>query len=97
MASDDLLAAVLAAAFSGLVAENADAGIGLLASRAPFAATPAAWHEAVAKAVANGLIHDPVRLLPGALQCHWRLELTPAGFTEARRLKDSAGAKTLSG
>jgi len=43
-----------------------------------------AFHRAVAKALELGLIYDPVRLPEGALQCHWRLELTPAGVAVAR-------------
>jgi hypothetical protein len=35
--------------------------------------------SAVARLLSGGLIHDPVQLLAGALQCHWRLELTPTG------------------
>jgi hypothetical protein len=45
-----------------------------------------AFHEAVAAALAAGLIREPVRLPPGSLQCHWRLELTPAGVERARAI-----------
>jgi hypothetical protein len=34
----------------------------------------------------DGLIRDPVRLEAGALQCHWRLDLTPKGVATARAL-----------
>ena len=37
------------------------------------------FQDAVLAAVMAGLIRDPVRLPEGALQCHWQLELTPAG------------------
>ncbi len=47
---------------------------------------PAAFHEAVAEALARGLIRDPVRIPEGALQCQWHLELTPAGVAAARAL-----------
>lgn len=40
---------------------------------------------AVQQLVAAGLAYDPVRLPPGALQCHWLLELTPSGQQAARR------------
>jgi hypothetical protein len=70
-------------------APDADAGINRLIEIAGGGATPNAWHAAVAAAVAAGLIHDPVRLPPGALQCHWHLELTPAGTAVARRLRTS--------
>jgi hypothetical protein len=46
----------------------------------------AAFHAAVAAALAAGLIREPVRLPPGSLQCHWRLELTPAGVERARAI-----------
>ena len=42
---------------------------------------------AVADALAAGYIHDPVRLPPGALQCHWHLDLTARGVEAARRLR----------
>lgn len=38
-----------------------------------------AFAEAVARAVAAGELHDPVRIPDGALQCRWRLEIAPAG------------------
>ncbi len=38
-----------------------------------------AFAEAVARAVAAGDLYDPVRIPEGALQCRWRLEITPAG------------------
>ena len=43
-----------------------------------------AFRTAVRELVADGLIYDPVTLPPGALQCHWRLELTPEGFERVR-------------
>ncbi len=50
-----------------------------------------ALRAAVAAAVEAGLLHDPVRLEPGALQCHWRLDLAPAGFAAAQKLLAQAG------
>ena len=44
------------------------------------------FRAALAQALADGLIHDPVRIAPGALQCHWQLEVTPAG---AAKINDS--------
>jgi hypothetical protein len=38
-----------------------------------------AFRAALSQALADGMIHDPVRIAPGALQCHWQLEVTPAG------------------
>jgi hypothetical protein len=44
------------------------------------------FHDAVAACLRDGLIYEPVRLEAGALQCHWRLELTPKGVQDARTL-----------
>jgi len=83
-----LLRSLLAVAFrSQITAPDAEAGVARLAELADRSAPLRGWHEAVAGAVRQGLIHDPVRLLAGALQCHWRLELTPTGVAEARRLR----------
>jgi len=41
---------------------------------------------AVAALLRDGLIRDPIRLEDQALQCHWRLELTPDGVARARTL-----------
>ncbi len=46
----------------------------------------AAFCDAVAACLGSGLIHEPVRLTEGALQCHWHLELTPSGVAAARAL-----------
>jgi hypothetical protein len=43
------------------------------------------FRDAVDACLRDGLIHEPVRLPEGALQCHWHLELTPTGVTKARR------------
>lgn len=43
---------------------------------------PTKFHAVLAEALANGHIRDPIRLPPGALQCHWNLELTPGGVDE---------------
>ncbi len=40
----------------------------------------------IADLLSRGLIRDPIRLEDQALQCHWRLELTPAGVALARTL-----------
>ncbi|MCC7280739.1 MAG: hypothetical protein IT556_00065 [Acetobacteraceae bacterium] len=47
---------------------------------------PAAFADAVAALLRDGLIRDPIRLEDQALQCHWRLELTPKGVALARSL-----------
>ena len=43
-----------------------------------------AFADAVADCLREGLIHEPVRLPEGALQCHWHLELTPRGVATVR-------------
>src|ERR1700761_3909847 len=45
------------------------------------------FRDAVAACLRGGLIHEPVRLPEGALQCHWHLELTPKGVAAARALR----------
>ena len=42
--------------------------------------------EAIAALLRENLIRDPIRLEDQALQCHWRLELTPDGVARARTL-----------
>lgn len=41
---------------------------------------------AIRRLVAEGMIHDPVFLPAGALQCHWRLEPTPEGVAAVQAL-----------
>lgn len=40
--------------------------------------------DGIAACLRDGLIREPIRLPEGALQCHWHLELTPAGVEVAR-------------
>ena len=75
-----------------LIMPNADEGIALIASESGLTAPEAAWHEAVAAIVSARLAYDPVRLLPGSLQCHWHLALTPEGVAAARALALKGGA-----
>jgi hypothetical protein len=44
-----------------------------------------AFRDAVAAALRDRLIRDPIRLPEGALQCHWHLELTPKGVEAVRK------------
>ena len=53
-----------------------------------------AYCDAVDAALREHLIHEPVRLLEGALQCCWHLELTPKGVAVAREL-DSSSRPTM--
>jgi hypothetical protein len=73
--------------------DDADSGISRLAAIAGGALTADEWRAVVAEAVAAGTLHDPVRLPAGALQCHWHLELTPAGVAAARRLEPAGAGK----
>jgi hypothetical protein len=47
--------------------------------------------DAVTACLRDGLVHEPIRLPEGALQCHWHLELTPSGVNAARRLVGGVG------
>jgi hypothetical protein len=81
----DLDAALLAIAFRHRVrAANADEGRQHIEALLGRELDSAAFAEAVARCLAARLIHDPVRLSAGDLQCHWDLELTVAGVEGAR-------------
>ena len=43
------------------------------------------FYATIAACLTQGWIEEPIRLEDHALQCHWRLVLTPAGVAEARR------------
>jgi hypothetical protein len=43
------------------------------------------FRDAIDVCLRDGLIRDPVRIEEGALQCHWKLELTPKGVQQARK------------
>ncbi len=84
----DALEALLIAGFRHpFAAANAEEGIARVRELAGAGVPAAALHEAVARAVREGLILDPVVLPEGALQCHWRLSLTKAGLARARALE----------
>jgi hypothetical protein len=61
-----------------------EATLGRPVDAAEFAAT-------LRRLVSEGLIHDPVFLPAGALQCHWRLEPTPEGVTAVQALVRESG------
>lgn len=52
---------------------------------------PAEFAAAVARLLGSGLIHDPVTLPAGALQCHWRLDLTQQGFEMVQAMQRERG------
>jgi len=72
-----------------IMAPDAETGIAQLAAIANQDNAVEAWHKVVSEAIAAGYVYDPVRLNPGALQCHWHLELTPQGVEAARHLRSS--------
>jgi hypothetical protein len=45
-----------------------------------------AFCDAIATCLREDMIREPIRLPEGALQCHWHLELTPAGVVVVRQL-----------
>ena len=81
------LAALLRIGFRHAVsAANAEAACEQVQALTDGTLDAAAFHAAVAEALRRGLIREPIRLPEGALQCHWRLELTPDGVAAARAL-----------
>ena len=64
-------------------APNADEAFGMIA--ALTGQNIPDFHAAIAACLIQGWIEEPIRLEDHALQCHWRLVLTPAGVAEARR------------
>ena len=67
-------------------APNAEAGQAEIERLTAAAFNPADFATAIASLLRDGLIREPIRLEDQALQCHWRLELTPAGVALARTL-----------
>ena len=83
----DSRAALLLTAFRHQISEpNIEAGFDRFATLSPVQVSYDAFRDAVTECLRDGLIREPIRLPEGALQCHWHLELTPAGVAEARRL-----------
>jgi len=81
----DTIACLLATAFRHSIDEaNIEAGFARFAGLTDQRISFDAFCEVVAQCQHDGLIHEPVRLPEGALQCHWHLELTPAGVAAAR-------------
>ena len=83
----DLAALVLRIGHSHFI--SATTGEAAQAEIARLAGQPidsAAFAAAIADLLHNGLIRDPIRLDAQALQCHWRLELTPQGVARVGRL-----------
>ncbi len=81
----DALDLLLVTAFRHVIHEpNAEAACERFQSIAARPVDGQTFHATVARALHEGLVRDPIRLPEGALQCHWHLELTPAGVAAAR-------------
>ena len=87
--AQSLEALVLRAAFRHHIREpDFAAGYARFCEMSGVAVSQAEFRNAVARALAAGRIHDPVCLPDGALQCHWRLEVTPMGVDALRALAE---------
>jgi len=64
---------------SPIIADTMEDGLDILIQRLGGGIQRATIAAAVQDIVADRLAYEPVRLPPGALQCHWHLELTPRG------------------
>ena len=83
----DAIELLLVTAFRHVINEpTIEAGYERFATLTHGAVDDAAFRDAVAACVRDGLVREPVRLPEGALQCHWHLELTPQGVAAARSL-----------
>jgi hypothetical protein len=70
---------------------NVDAGHARIETIVGRRIDAADFTAAIRRLLDGGLIHDPVFLPAGALQCHWRLEPTPEGFTAVQALMRKSG------
>ena len=85
----DVIAKLLTTARTHWIDEaNIEAGFERFAALTEGAGDYAAFADAVSACLRDGLIREPVRLPEGALQCHWKLELTPDGVIQAQRALD---------
>jgi hypothetical protein len=77
----NLSAVLLLVAFRHKIEEpDLDNGLLRVATIAGRDVNPSTFHAVLADALADGYIYDP------ALQCHWRLELTPHGVDQVMDL-----------
>jgi hypothetical protein len=80
----DAIGLLLTTAYRHRINEsNVEAGFARFDALTGRGVTYDAFCEAVAVCLRDGLIHEPIRLPDGALQCHWHLELTPLGVADA--------------
>ena len=83
----DAMGLLLTTAFRNTINEpNIEAGYGRFAAIVGEEIGLAAFCDAVAASVRDGLIREPIRLPEGALQCHWHLELTSQGVAAVRTM-----------
>jgi hypothetical protein len=83
----DLDELLLLIAFRRQIREtDAGAGHARVEAIAGGSIDPADFAAGIRRLVLEGLIHDPVFLPAGALQCHWRLEPTPEGVAAVQVL-----------
>jgi hypothetical protein len=90
MGNEDMSRLLLAVVRHRIVEPESDPGLDRLIALVGGDPTKDEMRQAVANAVTDGYIHDPVRLPAGALQCHWHLELTP----RASKRLDCCGSQT---
>ncbi len=69
------LEVVLAAARMNLRADTPEDGFAKIRNLSGFRFSDVELAQAVADGVRDHLLREPVRLLPGCLQCFWQLEL----------------------
>jgi hypothetical protein len=87
---------LLAVAFRHVINEaNIEVGYSRFVTLAGASLDYDAFCDAVAVCLREGLIREPIRLPEGALQCHWHLELTPAGVAAVRSRLGSRGHPDL--
>ena len=80
MSADPLRDALLRAVLTRpVIVDTMEDGLDVLIKRLGGGMSRATVVAAVQEIVASGLAYEPVRLPPGALQCHWHLELSPRG------------------
>ena len=68
---------------------NAEIAYQLFQTLVPQSIDYTSFCDTVSDLLRERLIYEPVRLPEGALQCHWRMQLTPAGASAARALLTS--------
>jgi hypothetical protein len=90
----DATALLLTVAFRHTINEpNIEAGFARFSALVGQVVGYELFCNAVAECLRDGLIREPIRLPPGALQCHWHLELTPKGVAIVRSEQDIAHDK----